>query len=151
MADYYRYLWGTTWPNLIVLFLIWGVILSRLVWKFVGTWRYAHDVWGFLLLAGKVLIWIGVLVIYTELLFFSQPDWLSQPGNILGSVEGKAYDSGSRCYVLDVRTGSVQNQFYVDQNVYEQLNIEDQVRLMYLPVRREVVRCELVGSSQKNE
>jgi hypothetical protein len=146
MADYYHYLWSTTWPNLIVLFLIWGFVLYGLVWKFVGTWRYAHDAWGFLLLAGKTLIWIGVLGIYTQLLFFSQPDWLSQPGYILGSVEGKAYDSGARSYVLDVRTGSVQNQFYVDHNVYEQLNIEDKVRLMYLPVRREVVRCELVGS-----
>lgn len=146
MLDYYSYLWSTTWPNLIVLFLIWAVVLSRLVWKFVGTWRYAHDAWGFLLLAGKALIWLGVLVIYTELLFFPQPDWLSQPGFIQGSVQGKAYDSGSRSYVLDVRTGSVQNQFYVDHNVYEQLNLEDHVRLMYLPVRREVVRCELVGS-----
>jgi hypothetical protein len=146
MLEYYSYLWSTTWPNLIVLFLIWAVVLSRLVWKFVGTWRYAHDAWGFLLLAGKALIWLGVLGIYTELLFFSQPDWLSQPGFIQGSVQGKAYDSGSGTYVLDVRTGSVQNQFYVDHNVYEQLNIEDQVRLMYLPVRREVVRCELVGS-----
>ena len=146
MADYYRYLWSTTWPNLIVIILIWSVVLSRLVWKFVGTWRYAHDAWGFLLLAGKALIWLGVLVIYTELLFFPQPDWLSQPGFIQGSVQGKAYDSGSRSYVLDVRTGSVQNQFYVDHNVYEQLNLEDHVRLMYLPVRREVVRCELVGS-----
>ncbi|HUS89204.1 MAG TPA: hypothetical protein VMW91_07545 [Desulfosporosinus sp.] len=126
--------------------MIWAVVLSRLVWKFVGTWRHAHDAWGFLLLAGKALIWIGVLGIYTELLFFSQPDWLAQPGFIQGSVQGKAYDSGSRSYVLDVRIGSVQNQFYVDHNIYEQLNIEDQVRLMYLPVRREVVRCELVGS-----
>jgi len=112
----------------------------------VATWRYAHDAWGFLLLAGKALIWIGVLGIYTELLFFSQPDWLAQPGYIQGSVQGKAYDSGLKSYVLDVRAGSVQNQFYVDHNVYEQLNIDDQVRLMYLPVRREVVRCELVGS-----
>lgn len=146
MAEYYSYLWSTTWPNLSMLFLIWAVVLSRTVWKFIGTWRYAHDAWGFLVLAWKALIWIGVLGIYTELLFFSQPDWLAQPGSIQGSVQGKAYDSGSRSYVIDVRSGSVQNQFYVDHNVYEQLNIEDQVRLMYLPIRREVVRCELVGS-----
>ena len=146
MADYYRYLWSTTWPNLIVLCMIWAVVLSRLVWKFVGTWRYARDAWGFLLLMWKVLIWAAVLVIYTELLFFSQPDWLAQPGFIQGSVQGKAYDSGSRVYVLDVRSGSEQKQLYVDKNVYDQLKIEDQVKLMYLPTRGEVVRCELVGS-----
>lgn len=146
MTDYYRYLWSTTWPYLSVLLLIWVVVLSRLVWKIVNTWRYAHDAWGFLLLAGKAIIWVGILGIYTKILFFSQPDWLSQPGYIIGSVEGKTHDTRSRSYVIDVRSGSIQYQFYVDLNVYEQLNIEDQVKLMYLPVRREVVRCELVGS-----
>ncbi len=146
MLEYYSYLWSTTWPNLIVLFLIWVVVLARLTWKFVGTWRYAHDAWGFFLLAVKALIWIGVLGVYTKLLLYSQPDWLSLPGYFQGSVQGKAYDSGLGSYVLDVRNGSVQNQFFIDLNVYEQLNIEDQVKLMYLPVRREVVRCELVGS-----
>ena len=146
MLDYYSYLWSTTWPNLLALFLIWGVVLSRLGWKILKTWRYAHDAWGFLLLTGKALIWAGVLAIYTELLFFSQPDWLSQPGYILGAVQGKAYDSGLRSYVLEVRSGTEQKQFYVDKNVYDQLKVEDQVKLMYLPTRREVVRCELVGS-----
>jgi len=146
MLDYYRYLWSTTWPSLAGLFLIWILVIFRLVWKFMSTWHYAHDAWGFLVMAGKALIWIMVLGIYTKLLFFSQPDWLSQPGYILGAVEGKIYEPASGFYVLDVRTGSVQNQFYIDHNVYEQLNIEDQVRLMYLPVRREVVHCELIGS-----
>ena len=146
MLEYYSYLWRTTWPNLIVLFLIWAIVLSRFGWKFKATWRYAHDVWGFLVLAAKALIWIGVLGVYTELLFFSQPDWLSQPGYMQGSVVGKTYDSGASTYVLDVRTGSEQNQFYVDYNVYEHIKVEDQVKLMYLPARREVVRCELVGS-----
>jgi hypothetical protein len=130
----------------IVLFLIWGVVLSRLGWKILATWRYAHDAWGFLVLTGKVLIWVGVLATYTVLLFYSQPDWLTQPGFVQGSVQGKAYDSGSRSYVLDVRSGSEQEQFYVDHNVYDQIKVEDQVKLMYLPERREVVRCELVGS-----
>jgi len=112
----------------------------------VGTWRYARDAWGFLVLAVKAIVWAGVLVVYTKLLFSSQPDWLAQPGFIQGSVQGKAYDSGSRSYVLEVRSGSEQKQFHVDQNVYAQIKVEDQVKLMYLPVRREVVRCELVGS-----
>ncbi|OLN33471.1 hypothetical protein [Desulfosporosinus metallidurans] len=146
MVGYYYYLWSTTWPNLIVLLLIWGIVLLRLGWKFVGTWRYARDAWGFLLLAGKTLIWVVVLGIYTNLLFFSQPDWLFQPGFMQGSVQGKAIDSGSRFYLLDVRNGTEQKQFYIDQNVYEQLKLEDQVKLMYLPSRLEVVRCELVGS-----
>ena len=79
MLEYYGYLWSTTWPNLIGLILIGALVLSRLVWKYVSTWRYAHDAWGFLLLVGKTFIWIVVLGIYTKLLFFSQPDWSSQP------------------------------------------------------------------------
>lgn len=146
MLAYYSYLWSTTWPNLSVLFFIWAVVLSRLVWKYVSTWRYAHDAWGFLVLAGKTLIWVVVLGVYTELLLFSQPDWLVQPGNILGKVEAKAYDSQSKTYVLDVRTGPVTNKFQVDQNVYKELKLENQIKLMYLPVRREVVRCEIVRS-----
>ena len=144
MLEYYSYLWSTTWPNLIVLLLIWGVVLSRLIGRFVITWRSARDAWGFLLLIMNVLIWVGVLGIYTKLLFYSQPDWLAQPGTFQGSVQGKAYDSGSRSYVLDVRSLSEQKHFYVDQNVYEQLKLEDRVKLIYLPVRREVVRCELL-------
>ncbi|HZK53840.1 MAG TPA: hypothetical protein VFC84_06590 [Desulfosporosinus sp.] len=146
MLEYYGYLWSTTWPNLIGLIVIWALILSRLVLKYIATWRYAHDAWGFLLLAGKTFLWIVVLGIYTKLLFFSQPDWLSQPGYIQGSVAGETYDSGSKLYVLNVRIGSELNQFYVDQNVYEKLHLKDEVKLMYLPVRREVVRCELVRS-----
>ena len=146
MLEYYGYLWSTTWPNLVALIIIWALVLSRLVGKYIGTWRYARDAWGFLLLAGKTVLWIVVLGVYTKLLFFSQPDWLSQPGYILGSVAVKTYDSKARSYVLDVRTGSERNLLYIDQNVYEHLKIEDQVKLLYLPVRREVVRCELVRS-----
>jgi len=146
MADYYRYLWSTTWPYLIVLFLIYGVVFSRLGWKFFRTWRYARDAWGLLLWAVKALIWIGVLGAYTVLFLFSQPDWFHKPGIIQGSVQGKSFDSGSSSYVLDIRSGAERKQFYVDYNVYEQLKVDDQVKLMYLPTRREVVRCELVGS-----
>lgn len=146
MLEYYGYLWSTTWPNLIGLILIWGLVLSRLGWKYIVTWRYAHDAWGFLLLAGRTILWVVVLGIYTQLLFLTEADWLSQPGYILGSVAGKTYDSGFKCYVLNVRTDTAVNLFYVDQNVYEQLKIEDHVKLMYLPKRREVVRCELVQS-----
>jgi len=144
MLDYYCYLWSTTWPNLIVLFLIWGIVISRLVWKSVGTWRYEHDAWGLLLLTGKTFIWVGVLGVYTKLLLFSQPDWFAQPSYIQGSVLEKAYDSRLGSYILEVRNGSEQRQFYIDQNVYKQLKVEDKVKLMYLPVRREVVRCELM-------
>jgi len=110
----------------------------------VGVWRYERDAWGFLLLAGKTLIWIGVLASYTELLLFSQPDWFAQPSFMQGSVLEKTYDSGLRSYSLKIRNASEQRQFYIDRNTYEQLKVEDQVKLMYLPVRREVVRCELV-------
>ncbi|MCB8814106.1 hypothetical protein [Desulfosporosinus shakirovi] len=146
MADYYSYLWSTTWPSLIVLFLIFAMVLSRLVWKSVNTWRNARDVWGFLLLALKVSIWIGVLGVYTELFLFSQPDWFDKPGIIEGSVQGKAFDSGLSSYSVDIRSGTQQMQFYVDYFVYEKVKVDDQVELMYLPTRREVIRCEVLGS-----
>jgi hypothetical protein len=143
MTDYYRYLWSTTWPNLIVLFLIWGFVLSRLVWKFVRTWRYEHDGLGFFLLTWKILVWVLVLGIYTELFLFSQPDWFFQPGYFQGSVLSKTYDSRLRSYLLEVHSSKEQEQFFIDQNVYNQVKIKDEVKLMYLPERREVVRCEL--------
>ncbi|HZK84024.1 MAG TPA: hypothetical protein VFC58_04960, partial [Desulfosporosinus sp.] len=129
-----------------VLFFIWIVVLSRWLWKFTSTWRYAHDTWGFLVLAGKTLIWVVVLGVYTQLLLFSQPDWLTKPGNIHGKVEAKVYNAGSKTYVIDVRTGPVINKFQVDQSVYKELKLENQVKLLYLPVRRDVVRCEIVRS-----
>lgn len=143
MLEYYSYLWSTTWPNLIVLLLIWVIVLFGLGWKFLDTWRFAHDAWGFLLLAVKTFIWAGVLVVYTKLLLFSQPDWFDRPGQIQGSVQGKAYDSGLSLYILDLRIGSEHEYFYIDQNVYEKVNVDDQVKLMYLPTRREVIRCEI--------
>lgn len=146
MADYYSYLWSTTWPSLSVLFLIYGVVLSRLVWKFVNTWRNARNVWGFLLLAAKVIIWVGVLGVYTELLLFSQPDWFNKPGIIQGSVLGKTFDSGSSSYSVDIRSEAQQMRFYVDFYVYENLKVDDQVKLMFLQTKREVIRCEVVGS-----
>lgn len=146
MADYYRYLWSTTWPYLIVLLLIWVIVLSRLSWKFINTWRYARDAWGFLLWAIRASIWVVVLGAYTELLLFSQPDWFHEPGIIQGSVQGKSFDSGSSSYVVDIRSGTQRKQFYVDYYVYEHLKVDDQVKFTYLPTRREVVRCELMGS-----
>ncbi|HBV85982.1 MAG TPA: hypothetical protein DEF42_04790 [Desulfosporosinus sp.] len=146
MADYYYYLWSTTWPNLMVLFLIFGMVILRLGWKFVGTWRYARDAWGFLIWTVRASIWIGVLGVYIDILLFSQPDWFHRPGIIQGSVQGKSFDTGASSYVLDLRSGTERKQFYIDYYVYEQLNVDDQVKLMYLPTRREVVRCEVMGS-----
>lgn len=146
MLEYYRYLWSTTWPNMVVLILIVAFIVIRIGWKVLMTFRYARDAWGFLVLFWKTVLWVGVLAIYAELFFFSQPDWLAQPSFMQGSVQGKLFDSGSQSYILEVRSGSDQRQLYVDKNVYETLKLEDQVKLMYLPVRKEVVRCERVGS-----
>ncbi|MDQ7096204.1 hypothetical protein REC12_21645 [Desulfosporosinus sp. PR] len=146
MVDYYRYLWSTTWPNMVVLILIWIFVLFRIGGKVLRTFRYERDAWGFLVLFGKTVLLAGVLGIYTQLLFSSQPDWLAQPGFLQGLVQGKTFDSTSGTYSLEVRSGSEQQQLYVDKNIYENLKLEDQVKLMYLPVRKEVVRCERVGS-----
>ncbi|WP_088187714.1 hypothetical protein [Desulfosporosinus sp. FKA] len=146
MAAYYRYLWSATWPSLIGLFLIWGLVLGRLGWKFRYTWRFEHDALGFIVFGLKVLIWAGFLGVYTELLLLSQPDWFKQPGVIQGSVMGKAYDSRLGAYVLEVGDNKKQQPFYIDHKAYEQIKLKDQVKLTYLPVRRDVVSCEVLKS-----
>ncbi|WP_242833082.1 hypothetical protein [Desulfosporosinus acidiphilus] len=135
-----------TWPNLIALLLIWGFILSRLVWKSIRTWRYHPSLWSFIVLGFKVLIWAGILGVYTELFLFSQPDWFKQPGYIQGTVMGKAYDSRLRAYIIEVGDKTKQQSFYIDPNAYQQIKLEDQVKLMFLPVRRDVVQCEVLGN-----
>jgi hypothetical protein len=146
MSEYYRYLWRSTWPNLVVLALIWVLVLSRLIWKSRKTWLSAHHVWGFLLLSGKVLVWLFVLAVFTKLLLFSQPDWFAKPGMIQGTIAAKSFDAGSNAYFLDIKDGSVQKKLYIDKNAYEQLKVKDQVKILYLPVRREVISCEILGS-----
>lgn len=148
MLDYYRYLWSTTWPYVSVLCGIWGFVLWRMVWKYWRIWSsgwQARRIW---VLLGKTALWSGVLAVYTHILLFSQPDWLSQPGYALGAVVDKTHNPETNVYVLDVRTDEEQQQFYVDSHIYAQLNIDDQVSLTYLPVRREVVRCELLERVQ---
>lgn len=144
MLDYYYYLWSTTWPYMVVLFLIWGFVVFRVIGKCLDTWRFAWDAWGLLTLVWTIIIWVGILGIYTKLLLFSQPDWLAQPSFIEGTVQKKTYDSGLRSYSLGISSDSELKQLYIDQKVYEQIKVKDHVKLMYLPVRREVVRLELI-------
>lgn len=148
MVEYYRYLWSTTWPNLSVLFLIWVFVLYRLGWKSLRTFKHSFGGWNVLQMAWKLLIWAGILIFYTRLLLLSQPDWLAQPGYFQGSVQMTSYNETSKSYVLEVQTGSDNQQFFVDRNIFEQLKLNQQVKLMFLPIRREVVRCELIESLQ---
>lgn len=151
MKDYYHYLWSTTWPNLIVLFLIFLVVFTRLGWKFFNTWCNKRNFLGFLFWIIKACFWTGLLGVYFDIFLLSQPDWFYKPGVINESVQGMAYDSGTSSYLLDIRSGSEREQFYIDYRIYGRLKVDDQVELMYLPVRREVIRCELISGSKAEE
>lgn len=148
MVEYYRYLWSTTWPSLSVLLLIWVFVLSRLAWKSLKIFQHSFGGWDIVRMAWRLLIWSAILVLYTRLLLLSQPDWFAQPGYFQGLVQMTSYNESSKNYVLEVQDGSEKKQFYVDKNVFEQLKLNQQVKLMFLPIRREVVRCELIESLQ---
>ena len=60
-----------------------------------------------------------------------------------GTVVEKTYDPDG-VYFLTVDDDAPPIRLMVDRNVYEELNVRDQVNLLYLPVRREAVRCELI-------
>jgi len=99
-------------------------------------------VFSFIWLGWRVFVWSAILAVYTNLLLFSQPDWLSKPGNISGWVEHLAFEADGR-YVVVVGNEETQKRLYIDRNVYNELSVNDQVSLLYLPVRLEAVRCEV--------
>ena len=142
MAEYYLYLWSTTWPNVILLVCVFVFIIGRLVGKCSAIVRYARDAWGFMSLSVKVVILLAVLGAYTQLFIRTEPDWLSRPGSLQGQVASKTYDSVSRTYNLGVRSGPTEGQFFIDKTAYDALNLNDKVKITYLPYRKDVIRCE---------
>ena len=145
MGDYYFYLLRTTWPNLAVLFLIGSFVFLRLIEKARRYVRMGLDSWTIFILSSKFFLWVGILAVYVIILLSSQPDWFNSPAVFQGQVEGKAYNGTSmNPYILEVKNGSEKESLYIDFVTYQLINLGDRVNVLYLPVRKEAVRIEIV-------
>ncbi len=143
MKQYYSYLLSTTWPSVIVLFLIIVFVFSRLFVKVKTELASAFDLWTGLVLISKLILWLGVLMIYIKMFHVYHPDWFVRPGVIQAEVFGKSHFS-DQGYMLDVSNGFEQKSVYVDKLTYQTIQLGERVELLYLPYRMEVVRCEVL-------
>jgi len=143
MLDYYGYLVRTTWPALLVLFLLWLFALWRLKAAVQRTWRLERDAWGFLVLAAKLVIWIGVLAIYSRMFYLGNQDWFERPAAIQGQITEKEYDPGAGLYTLKVSDGSLTQNLAIDAGGFAVLQVGQRVSVRYLPRRREIIDCEV--------
>ncbi|MHB1652082.1 MAG: hypothetical protein ACYCVD_06335 [Desulfitobacteriaceae bacterium] len=168
MAEYYRYLWLTTWPVLVSFVSLWLFVLVRFAWKARNTWGQERDVWGLFVLFGKGILWVGVLAVYTVMFTHAEGDWFSKPAMIQGVIQGKAFEEGryiirvetrgnlveaSRNWVVSRAVGSLFKSYflmqdrwvYVDFQAYKALSLGDAVKVTCLPIRREALSCQVLN------
>ncbi|KLU60404.1 hypothetical protein CEB3_c32550 [Peptococcaceae bacterium CEB3] len=150
MAEYYRYLWLSTWPAVISLILVWLFVLFRLTGKARHTWRWERDAWGFLVLLGKSLVWIGVLAGCTAMFAMNDADWFRQPASCRGTVLSKEAAAGR--YSVQIKEGEGKTDgkgpvldLFLDPASYRLLSGGERVEAVYLPVAKETVFLRILG------
>ena len=151
MAEYYGYLLKTTWPSVSVLLILFLLVIGRLFWKGWRTWKSRRNFVGLALFIGKMVLWIIVLVVYSRIFFLDHPDWYYKPFVCEGLIEEKIYDQSNNQYKIKIARNSQGLILNVDQNLYSHLGVKDQVRLKYLPIRQEVIRCDILAYGVKTE
>jgi len=142
MKDYYYYLWCTTWPYLVVLFLLIVFLVGRLFCQVRNTWRYERDAWGLIVLSGRTFIYIGTGLIYIYMLLFPQRDWFATPAVFEGVIE-KVEPAAEWGYYLEVRDGEVLRTFQIKTPTAGQLEKGDRIELEYLPYTGQVIKGEV--------
>jgi len=105
---------------------------------------YERDAWGFVVLLAKAGLYLGVAAIFVLMLGKQHRDWLSTPGVYAGTVEAIQVKQEQE-YVLDVSAGEETQIFYIDRAAGERLRPGDQISLVYLPLKKQVVKIEVLS------
>ena len=145
MLNYYYYLLRTTWPALLVLFLLALFSLWRLTAAIHRTWHRERDAWGFLVLGTKIVAWSCVLGIYAWMFYLGHQDWFSRPAVLQGQVVEKEHHLGDRVYTVKVSDGSKAQNLAIDESGFDALQVGQRVIVRYLPQRREIIDCEVLA------
>ena len=144
--DYYIYLVKISWPALIGLFVIYLFIGLRFIhhirnYRADNSARKKH--W---LLGIRLIVSLMVLAIYQDMLVKNYPDWLEQPNITNGVVYSLdvihhpwGYD-----YIIGVKDGVNSQSFSVNKVIYDRLELDDYIKIEYLPVKKDVFRCTIL-------
>ncbi|CAA7602938.1 Hypothetical protein DEACI_3761 [Acididesulfobacillus acetoxydans] len=155
MAEYYRYLWLSTWPAVIAVILVWLFVLCRLAGKARRTWRRERDAWGFLVLLGKSMVWIGVVAGCTAMFVMNDADWFRQPASCQGTVLSKeavggrySFQIGAAGRKADGKGAGAVRELFLDQTTYRLLSVGERVSVVYLPVAKETVSLRILAAGR---
>lgn len=117
----------------------------RLTAHFRKTWHTERDAWGFIVLGTKIVFLGSVLVIYSWMFVSEYGDWFAHPGTLQGEVLEKEVVMGPLHYILLIRDGSQTQTLSIDARTYEVLKVGERVKLVFLPERHQVIKCEVLA------
>jgi hypothetical protein len=151
--DYYNYLLQISWPALGGLFLLYLFFLVRLYQVFRLYYkRKAHN--KKIRLAGRIILTLIILLIYTNKFIISYGDWLNPPSQAKGTVaslelmpDPKAADQR---YLLTLNSGEEMLTVSIDSKLYNLLQQDDLIIIKYLPARKEVYSCTVLNRLPMN-
>lgn len=150
MGEYYRFLWQMTWPSMVGLTILIIFILGRLIWKgFTST--SGKSKWVLSLFIGKVLFWLGIIAVYLCMFLAKYPDWYYNPFFFTGIVEEKSYQQANSNYIVIIANDEKKIQLTINDTIYKYLGVNDSINVMYLPIRQDVIRCEILQQSNNTE
>lgn len=150
MAEYYGYLLRTSWPSVVALVILAVFVLARLIWKGQNTWKKGRTPGDLLLFSGRMAVWIAVLLVYLFIFFADHPDWFYKPFFFEGFLEEKTYNQANSKYEIAINRSGQRITLTVDRTLYGSLAAGDKIKVMYLPIRREVVGCDVLESGKED-
>lgn len=145
MNEYYRYLLYTTWPAMVMLFFLCAYVIFRIIRCWNKKTVYPRDFLDYLSAGGKTLVWIAIGLSYAAMFYQSHGDWFVRPQVIQGEVQATEQVQGDEKFLLEVGDGSRLIVLSIDKPTYQAVYTGDKVRIIYLPVRKVAVTCQVIA------
>lgn len=150
--DYYLFLLKLSWPALIGLFVIFIFLSIRFLQTIRDLQIHSGGKRRSWLLGFRLVISIIVLLIYQDMFLKNYPDWAEQPGISQGMVYALNHPGDSISeYIVEIKEGGHSLFFIVDENTYKMLNLNDYVKIEYLPFKKDVIKFTILTRQAAND
>ncbi|NLM20160.1 MAG: hypothetical protein GX207_00215 [Peptococcaceae bacterium] len=136
---YYLYLFKISWPALSLFLAVYIFLILRLILAARNYYRRKTNRRPFSL-ALRLVLTIGVLIIYTQLFTMHYGDWFCRPSfgqGLVTNLQQETGDGSAQYYVI-IQNGEELLRLSIDHNTYQKLQPNDFVQLSYLPLKKEV-------------